>query len=260
MAADTTHVDAPSAASGLGASGLGASDVGPSDVGPSDVGASDVGASDVGASLRPAPAAPRPPPSSPEPPLAARRQPSRNVRIGLVALVGLVVLFLLFQVLRPDGDTAVTEAGAPTASSTVAPSTVAPTTVPPTTAAPSAAASLAAELRTGASRLGPGDGVAAPGLAVRMKVVADQVERGDPAATTTATALIIDVAIWRQAGQLGDAATVTAVQLLQKVQVAAVGGSAPAIAATGPADVVPDGDQPKGKDKDDKGNGRDNDD
>ena len=76
-------------------------------------------------------------------------------------------------------------------------------------------------------------------------------------AAVGATALIIDSAVWRQAGQLGDAATVTVVQLLQKVQVA-VGASAPAAAVTSPAPVVVPNDTSKGKG--DKNNGRDDDD
>ncbi|MEA2828830.1 MAG: hypothetical protein QOG43_3269, partial [Actinomycetota bacterium] len=74
----------------------------------------------------------------------------------------------------------------------------------------------------------------------RLRTLADQVQRGDSGASTAATALIIDVAKWRQAGQLDDGATLGAVQLLQQVPGVVVAGSATATPTTA-AQVVPSG-------------------
>jgi serine/threonine-protein kinase len=198
---------------------------------------------------QPMPSAPSGP-SAPVPPLAGRRQPSRGVRLGLVALVGAAVLFLLFQVLRPDESATVTEATGP--SSTVA-------TTPATTAAPAPtptpAATLAADLRTAAARLTPADGSAAPALAAKLQAIAGQVERGELGAPITATAAIIEVAVWRQTNQLGDAATGGAVQLLQRVQSIFAASAPPAVNVV-PNDPAPsrsdnDNDNDKGKDKKD---------
>jgi hypothetical protein len=174
-------------------------------------------------------------PSPPAPPLAGRRQPSRQLRIALVVLAGLAVLFLLVQVLRslPHEDATVDAAKAPSASSTT-PQTTA------TTAAPTAATVLAATMRQGAALLTPANGAAAAELAGRLRTLADQVQRGDSGASTAATALIIDVAKWRQAGQLDDGATLGAVQLLQQVPGVVVAGSATATPTTA-AQVVPSG-------------------
>ena len=152
-------------------------------------------------------------PAPPAPPLAGRRQPSLNVRLGLMALAALSALFLLVQVLPKESvDDVVVVPGAATSPTSVV--------VPPDQApaeAPSEVAALAAELRSGAARLASGDGAAAPELAVRLRAVADEVERGVDGAADNATGLIVDVARWRQSGQLNDGATLLAVQLLQRV-------------------------------------------
>jgi hypothetical protein len=122
-------------------------------------------------------------------------------------------------------------------------------------------------LRDAANRLAPGDGAAAAEVAVRMRAVADQVERGDSAASADATGLIVDVARAHQAGQLTDGATITAIQLLQTVPGVAIAGSATAVTAataappaTGasPEIFVPTNDDLK--DKPDKGKGKGQDD
>ncbi len=185
-----------------------------------------------------------------------------------MALAAVAVVILLAQIVpRQSIDDVAAERVRSASTSTTVASTS--TTVAPTATAPSPAAALAAELRAGAARFGPGDGAAAPDLATRLRAVADQVERGELNGASSATNLIVDVALWRQAGQLTDGATVAAIQLLQKVPGVAIAGSAPAVTAAPPAPTggspevfVPTGDDLKGKpDKDkDKGNGRGDDD
>jgi eukaryotic-like serine/threonine-protein kinase len=208
--------------------------------------------------------------AAPLPPLAGRPRPPMGVRVGLLALAALAILFLLFQLLRsvprddldPETFPASTVASSPVPS-TQAPSTQAPSTQSQPTRAPSAATVLAGHLRTAAGRLGPGDGPAASDLAGRMRAVADQLERGDATVAAAATGLIVDVARWRQAGQLGDAATVAAIQLLQAVPGVSVAGSGPAAvtppagnADRTPAVVVPDD---PGRGGNGRGNDKDND-
>ncbi|HVF14240.1 MAG TPA: serine/threonine-protein kinase [Acidimicrobiales bacterium] len=228
---DATNVD-PNGSRGTGAAGMGAAGA----------------AASRDRAYNPGLSSAAPPPA---PPLAGRRQPSREVRYGLGALAVLAILLLLFQMFRPgdgDGD------GTVTATETAATSS----TTPPTTSAPSPAALLAAELRNVAAGLDPGDGAAAPGLGAKLRAVADQVERGDAAATTTAAALIIEVALARQAGQLGDAATLSVIQLLQKVQ----GFAAPAAApppTPNPATTIVVVDPVRGRGERDKDNEKDDD-
>jgi hypothetical protein len=162
-----------------------------------------------------------------------------------MVLAAAAIIFLLVQVVRslPNDDVSgVTDEVA-------ASDTTAPTTAAPTTAAPSAATVLATELRAEAARLTGADGVAAPELAARLRLVADQVERGDAAAPIAATGVIFDVARWRQANQLGDAATVNAIQLLQRIDGVAVAGSAPAPTSP-PAAAADDGKGKKDKKND----------
>lgn len=190
-----------------------------------------------------------PPPAPPPVPLAARRGPSPLVRAGLVALAVAAVIVLLGQLVRPQSIDGAIETEALRASSPT-------TTVAPSTTVPSAAAALAAELRAGANRFGHADGPAAGELAARMRAIADLVERADANAPASATALIIEVAGWRQAGLLGDGATITAIQLLQRVPGVTVAGSA---AATARAPAAGDADDLKGKPDKGRGNGRDDD-
>ncbi len=203
---------------------------------------------------RPA-AAPVPPPALP--PLAGRRRPSREARIALVALAAVAVVFLVVQMLRslPREDATGVAAGSASSATTLTPATT-PATTPPSSAAPTPGRQLAEELRAGAATLGPAHGTAAPELAARLRVVADAVERADAGAPAAATALIVDIVRWRQAGQLNDVATVGGVQLLQKVPGLTVAGSAPAVAA-GPSasfnvpEVFDLTNPPKDKGKDD---------
>ena len=65
-------------------------------------------------------------PPTPTPPLAGRRQPSKEVRMGLVVVAGLVVLFLLYQALRPADDATDVDTAAPTATTATAQTTVPP--------------------------------------------------------------------------------------------------------------------------------------
>ena len=166
-------------------------------------------------------------------PLAARRRPTLEIRLGVAALAAVAVMILLFQMLRSDSVEDTVEEAARAAATT---STGATAQAP---APPSPAAALAGEMRDAASRWGAGDGPAAADLAGRMRAVADQVERGDAGAAGSATGVIVDIARWRQAGQLADGATVTAVQLLQRVPGVAAAGSAPA-ATAGPPPAAAD--------------------
>ena len=203
------------------------------------------------------PAGNRPPRRCPRRPVArgpaarpppAGGQPSRRTRLGLVALAALAVLFLLVQVLAARVDDDATVADPDGASSTTTPAT--------RPAAPSAAASWPPSCGTAASRLGPGDGSGrTPTWPAGCGPSPTRSSGATPAAGTAATGLIVDVARWRQAGQLADGATVTAIQLLQKVPGVAVVGPT---AARQPADGRgrPAGQRPAGKDKD-KGKGKD---
>jgi len=177
-------------------------------------------------------------PLPPAPPIAGRRQPSMNVRLGLVALASVAILLLLLQLIRSQSvDDVIRDevrAGVSTTVATQGSDTQAPATQAPR--AQSAAAVLAGEMRAGAGRLSSGDGSAAPELAVRLRAVADQVERDAPGTDDTATGLIVDVARWRQSGLLNDGATLLAIQLLQRVP--GVADSTPAVTAA-PTTVSP---------------------
>jgi eukaryotic-like serine/threonine-protein kinase len=184
-----------------------------------------------------------------EPPLAAvapgRRPLSRSVgpvwvRPGLVwALVGLGLLGLLILLARANGqsiesvgrDAAGTAAEAPPAS-----------TGTPTTAAP-APNSLSQRLRGAAYLLTSAEGARAGDLAAGLRQVASDLDAGSPATAGHATGLIISAAAWNQTGQLSDAATASAIQLLQQVPGVQVTSTptvnAPATTVAPPATAAP---------------------
>jgi hypothetical protein len=169
-----------------------------------------------------------------------------RARVPLALLVGLVFLALLVAGLHsrsgPSAGRSPTAASAPS-------STAAPTT---TTVAPSPTDALAAQLRAAAARLGTSDGTRAPDLASSLRQVADQIQAGGGG--PAATAAMISVGAWHLTGQLSDAASTTAVNLLSRVPGVTVVTlpSQPVLpAATAPAPTPAPG---KGKDK---GKGKD---
>jgi hypothetical protein len=102
---------------------------------------------------------------------------------------------------------------------TEAPSTTArtATTASPATTAAATQSRLSQRLQATADQLTSRDGARADDLAAGLRQVASDLEEGSPATGGHATGLIISAAAWNQTGQLSDAATVIAVQLLQQV-------------------------------------------
>jgi len=161
-------------------------------------------------------------------------------------VLGLVVLLLLAGLLRRDRPS-------PDASATT------DTTVAAESTSASPVQSLAKSLRDVAAGLSADrDGARAGDLADGLRRVADAVESGSPGAGTHATGIVISAAAWHQTGQLSQAATVAAVQILQQVPGVQVGGTpAQATPTTAPAPTSPaSGSSSSGGDDDDRGNGK----
>ncbi|MDQ2826490.1 MAG: hypothetical protein M3Y04_05985, partial [Actinomycetota bacterium] len=86
-------------------------------------------------------------------------------------------------------------------------------------------------------------------LGTRLRQVADLVAAGNAGAAVAATETVVAVGTWRLAGQLSDAATVTAVTLLGRVS-GVSGVTSPTQPATTAARTVPTTVAPgKAKDK-----------
>ncbi|MFP5318122.1 MAG: serine/threonine-protein kinase [Acidimicrobiia bacterium] len=205
---------------------------------------------------------------------AARRRPGRSplwARYPWLGwgVLGLLVLALILALARSDGSPERTAAEAGAGESTESTESTTATT------AASPGATLAKSLRDVAAAVSPDrDGARAGDLADGLRRVADAVESGSPGAGTHATGLIISAATWHQTGQLSQAATVAAVQVLQQVpgvQIASapapVTPSAPAAVSSGGSATdrsesnanAGDGNADRGKDKD-RGRDRDDDD
>jgi hypothetical protein len=122
-------------------------------------------------------------------------------RVVVALLATLIFVALLVAGMRSRGDSSSTSTGATATTTAPTASTAAPT--------------LADQLRAAAGRLGPADGARAADLAAALRQVADQTEAGGggPAATTA----IISAGTWHLTGQLTDAATTSAINLLSQV-------------------------------------------
>jgi serine/threonine-protein kinase len=192
--------------------------------------------------------APAPPTTDAAVPAALRR-PRGRVPLALIVVVAFVAL--LVAGLQGRSHPAATSSGVDSAANQ--PST---TAAPATTAAgPATAAGQAADLRAAADRLTAADGVRAGDLAIRLRQVADLVSSGSPGAGVAATETLVAVGTWRLAGQLSDAATVTAATLLGRVPGVSTAPTQPATTAAParttptPAPAAPGNSGGKGKDK-----------
>jgi len=167
------------------------------------------------------------------------RRPRGRAPVVLVVIVAFVAL-LVAGLNRRSGP-----GPSPSAAGTTTPATSPEVT---TTAVPLPLTPLAGELRAAAGRLTSADGARAGEVATRLRQVADLLPSGD--AGVAATEAIVAVGTARLAGQLSDAATISAVTLLSRVPGAAVNPSQPAPTASAPS---PTPGSPDGKGKAKKG-------
>jgi len=130
------------------------------------------------------------------------RRPRGRVPLALIVVVVFVALLVAGLNNRSRPVARPSAGGGPPSSETTT------TTAPPVTP-------LAAELRAAASRLTSADGPRAADLAARLRQVADELSGGGGG--VAATEAIVAVGTWRLAGQLSDAATVSALALLSQV-------------------------------------------
>ncbi|MGH9279508.1 MAG: serine/threonine-protein kinase [Acidimicrobiales bacterium] len=169
----------------------------------------------------------------------ATRPPVRRPRWVAWGLIGLIVLLVIGILAQSDGRDAV---------GTDAPAT--PTTAETT---PATTPSLAQSLRDAAGQLDRSrDGARAGDLATGLRRVAGEVEDGSAAAAAEATGLIVTAAAWNQAGQLGDEALASAVDLLSQVpgvQVTSGGAATAGSSSSGSVSSGNSGSNGKGKGK-----------